>query len=64
MVATTGQLESWQGQSRGTWEVKGVVCMDWMGPGHRVESRWDLLAEGWWKLREVGPGQMMNSLQG
>lgn len=26
--------------------------MDWMGPEHREESRWGLLAEGWWNLGE------------
>lgn len=26
--------------------------MDWMGSGHGEESRWALLAEGWWNLGE------------
>lgn len=34
--------------------MKLVVCMDWMGPGHREESRWDLVAEGGWNLGEGG----------
>lgn len=28
--------------------------MDWMGSGHREDSRWALLAEGRWNLEEVG----------